>query len=100
MIYFTAVINWGSVIFNALWILGSAIILAAFSFEYGQINPETTFKHRLNEKPFLKSFWLGMVFINIGLAGTSQTNWERILWGAFTLVAFYTFIQSNKKEKE
>ena len=81
-------INWQSVIFNSFWILGSALILAAFSYHYwlaGQENRKL--RLQLSETSFLKPVWLGLIFIGIGLTGTSQETWEMVLWGIVTLIA-------------
>ncbi len=86
-------INWQSVILNSFWILGLAIILAAFSYHYwlaGQENRKL--RLQFNESGFLKPMWLGCILIGIGLIGTSQEIWEMILWGVLTLIAIVFFI--------
>lgn len=86
-------IDWQSVLFNGSWILGSAVILAALSYHYWVAARE---KHRLrlqlNSPAFLRPFWLGLVFIGIGLAGTSSRVWEIALWIAFTILSFVNLI--------
>jgi hypothetical protein len=97
MIYSQTVINWLSVLANSFWILGAAILLAAFSYQYGtpeENGRQTTLKERLNEPAFLRFFWLSFVFIAIGLAGTSQRSWEMILWGVMAVLSLYQMVRS------
>jgi hypothetical protein len=86
-------ISWQSVTFNGFWILGLALILAALSYHYwltGQENRQL--RLQLSEGGFLKPLWLGLVFIGIGLIGTSQQSWEMALWGILTLIALVYLI--------
>jgi hypothetical protein len=86
-------INWQSVILNSFWIVGLAIILAAFSYHYWLAGQENrNLRLQLNEPGFLKPTWLGLIFIGIGLIGTSRELWEMILWGVLTLIAIVLFI--------
>ena len=86
-------INWQSVIFNSFWVLGLSIMLAAFSYHYwlaGQENRQL--RVQLNERGFLRPIWLGLIFIGIGLIGTSQQSWEIAIWGVLTLIALLFFV--------
>lgn len=73
-------IDWWSVISNSFWILGLAVLLAAFSYSYwvaGQ--EETTLRQQLEKPVFLRVFAIALVLVGVGLAGTSQTIWETAL---------------------
>jgi hypothetical protein len=86
-------ISWQSVIFNGLWILGLAIMVAASSYHYwlaGQENRQL--RLQFSERGFLKPIWLGLVFIGIGLIGTSQQSWEMAIWSVLTLIALIILI--------
>jgi hypothetical protein len=86
MLYSLLVINWRSVIFNSFWLIGLAILLAAFSYHYWlarQINGRL--RDQLNHPTFQRLYWLSFVFVGIGLAGTSQKTWEMIVWIIFIL---------------
>lgn len=79
-------INWQSVFFNSFWVVGTAILLATFSYHYwiaGQENQRLSVQ--LNCPSFLRFFWLGMAFIGVGLAGTSTNLWEIIIWIVLSL---------------
>lgn len=98
MIYSLVVINWLSVLANSFWILGAAILLASFSYQYGAAGENgrrTSLKERLNEPAFLRFFWLGLVFIAIGLAGTSQRGWETVIWVAMAVISLYQMIKAK-----
>ncbi len=81
-------INWQSLIFNSFWILGLASLLAAFSYSYW-LSEQNGYSLRvqLGEIGFQRALWLSLIFIGIGLVGTSRFTWESIIWGIFTLIA-------------
>jgi hypothetical protein len=92
MLYSNAVIDWVSVLMNSFWIVGTAVLLAAFSYQYAQTQP-TSLKERLSQPSFLRSFWLGFTCIAVGLAGTSQTAWEAGLWSIFVLIGLLNIVK-------
>jgi hypothetical protein len=80
------VIDWQSLFFNSFWILGLAILLAAFSYHYWVAQQaEVRLNEQLNTPPFQQLFWLSFVFIGVGLVGTSTAWWEMGIWLLFTL---------------
>jgi hypothetical protein len=91
-------INWQSVIFNSFWILGLAIMLAALSYNYWLAKQEgRSLREQLGGRMFLRSFWLAMVLVGIGLAGTSQRNWELVIWIVLTVIALAMLIDLFRK---
>jgi len=75
------VIDWISVLVNSFWIFGLAILLAAFSHHYWLAPQQNrSLRQQLDQPAFLKFFWLGFIFITVGLAGTSQRGWETGVW--------------------
>lgn len=88
MLYSYVVINWPSIIINSFWIIGLAILLAAFSYHYWLAHEENRrLRDQLNQPAFQQFYWLSFVCVGIGLAGTSQKTWEMIVWIIFTLVS-------------
>jgi len=74
-------INWLSLAFNSLWILGLALALAAFSYASWQASlRKEKLGYRLRQ-PNIQN-WLNIAFalFCFGLAGTSKTWWEIVLW--------------------
>lgn len=93
MLYSDAVINWFSIFINLFWILGLAVILASFSYHYWLAGEEKRpLKVQLNQPSFQKPFWVGILLISIGLAGTSERTWEIGIWTIFALICLYNLI--------
>ncbi|MCP4423756.1 MAG: hypothetical protein GY803_04615 [Chloroflexi bacterium] len=89
-------INWFSVFSNSFWIIGLAILLAAFSYHYWLADQENRrLREQLSQPAFHKSFWVSFVFIGIGLAGTSQKSWEAGLWIIFTLFSIVNTVKAQ-----
>ena len=68
-------------------------MLAAFSYHYwlaGQENRQL--RLQLSERGFLRPTWLGILFVGIGLIGTSQQSWEMAMWSVLTLIALVSLI--------
>jgi len=92
------VIDWRSLIFNAFWILGLAVLLAAFSYHSWAAGQERRpLREQLNQPSFSRLFWISLTFVSVGLAGTSQRLWETAIWVLFIIVSVaYTFKFSLK----
>lgn len=87
-------INWQSIFFNSFWVLGLAILLASFSYQYwvaGQENKRL--RLQLNQPSFLRFFWLGTALIGIGLAGTSESLWEITIFILLSLFSLLNIFQ-------
>ena len=100
MLYSLLVINWQSVIVNSFWIMGLALLLAAFSYHYWLAHEtKVSLRDQLNQPAFQQWFWLSFVFIGIGLAGTSAKSWEMIVWILFALYsATYSITEFRSAE--
>ena len=86
MLYSFFVINWQSVIINSFWIIGLALLLAAFSYHFWAAQKQKRrLRDQLNHPTFQQLYWLSFVFIGIGLSGTSRRTWEMVIWIIFTL---------------
>ncbi len=100
MLYSLIVINWQSVIINSFWIVGLAILLAAFSYHYWLANEENRrLRDQLNHPTFQRLYWLSFVFVGIGLAGTSQKTWEMIVWIIFILFSAVNTARTHRSLK-
>lgn len=68
-------------------------MLAAISYHYWLAGEENRqFRLQLGERGFLRPIWLGLLFIGIGLIGTSRHSWEMAMWGVLTLIALVFLI--------
>ena len=74
-------IDWISVGSNALWILGCAIGLATLSYASWEASVyNEKFTARLRRPSLLSCLNLAGLLFSLGLAATSDTVLERILW--------------------
>lgn len=80
-------IDWLHVAFNALWLLGLALILAAFSYA-GWLAQARGMRTRqlLGTPTFQLSFTIGMGLVSLGLFFLGRGWLEHVLWAAFTVV--------------
>lgn len=77
-----------SVAANSLWILGLAILLAAFSYHYDLAQRQRRpLRRQLSEPSFGIVGWLATILIAAGLAATSTRLWETVIWILFALIS-------------
>ncbi len=77
-------VDWTSLAFNGLWVLGAAVILAAFSLScYDAQRRTERLRTRLAEPGFQLWLLVGLVLISLGIALIGPRWWERVLWGLF-----------------
>ena len=83
-----------TVLTNGLWIVGLAVLLAAFSYHYDEARrAERPLKRQLQRRSFVRAGWTGVTLIGAGLAATSQAVWEAVIWILFTLYALYNAVR-------
>jgi multisubunit Na+/H+ antiporter MnhB subunit len=83
-------VEWTSLAFNGLWVVGAAIILATFSFSYYEAQ-------RRGERPRAHlaapgvQVWLftGVVLISLGAVLLVPRWWERVLWGLLGMLSIW-----------
>jgi hypothetical protein len=90
-------IDWLAVLINSSWILGLAIVLASFSYHYwyAPLN-KRTLREPLRQPRFLRCFWLGLILLALGLAGTSRRLWEAGMWSLFLLISTINAIKIQR----
>jgi len=77
-------VEWTSLAFNGLWVLGVAVILAVFSLSSHEAHHRgERLWVRLATPGFQLSLMLGLVLISLGVALIGPRWWERVLWGVF-----------------
>ena len=92
-------IDWLSVAFSSMWILGFSILLAQFSYKRWEKSLE---KEGFSAPPRSEKVTdivtiLAYGLIGVGLAGNSNTLWERILWIALTAYFIGSLYRSSKE---
>jgi hypothetical protein len=81
-------INWQSLFFNSLWILGLSLLLAAFSYNaWLAAENDRKLRMQLSRPGFIRWVWTAVLLISIGLLGVSQQLWEIILWAVMALIS-------------
>ena len=76
-------VDWASLAFNGLWVLGAAVILAAFSLSrYEAQRRGERLRMRLVVPGFQLPLLVGLALISLGVALIGPRWWERVLWGA------------------
>ena len=90
-------IDWYSVGFGALWILGLGLVTAALSFaNYLASQQKRRFRQALEMPACRIMIDLGLVFFCLGLAGGVSAVWERLLWAILALMFALQTWQARK----
>ena len=75
-------LNWAILTSNGLWVLGAAVILAAFSLEsYEAQRRGERLRVRLTAPGFRLWLSVGLALISLGVTLLGRHWWERALWG-------------------
>ncbi len=75
-------IDWVSLAFSGLWVLGAAVILAALSFSHYEAQRRgERLRARLAAPGFQAWLSIGLGLISSGMALIGPRRWERVLWG-------------------
>ncbi len=80
-------IDWAGVGTNALWIIGLSVIVAAFSHARWLARERgVRFRALLGTPARQAALDLGLALVSAGLFFSARSTWERLCWGAFTLL--------------
>jgi multisubunit Na+/H+ antiporter MnhB subunit len=81
-------VEWTSLAFNGLWVLGAAVILAALSLAcYEGHRRGERLRIRLAAPGFQMWLLAGLFLIGLAAALLGPRWWERVLWGVFCAVS-------------
>ncbi|MCL4802867.1 MAG: hypothetical protein KJ046_01045 [Anaerolineae bacterium] len=92
-------INWMSVVYNSFWIVGLALMLAAFSYYYwlaGQAG--RPLRQELSRPPFQGVATIGMLLVGIGLALTAKGIWQVLPAVALIIVCIIALLVLFKSQ--
>jgi multisubunit Na+/H+ antiporter MnhB subunit len=85
-------IDWTNLAFNALWVLGAAVILAALSFFYYEAQRRgERLRARLAAPGFQAWLSVGLALISLSLALIGPRWWERVLWALLCALSAWQF---------
>jgi len=90
-------IDWVSVGFGTLWVLGLGIVTATISFAYYLASQNNQRFKRVMEIPachFMIN--LGLILFCVGVAGGVSEVWERLLWAVMALMFMFQIWQARK----
>jgi len=74
-------IDWYNLVMNAFWILGCAVALAALSYtSWAASATGEKFRVSVGQQNIQLILSFAGVLFCVGLAGTSDIIWQRILW--------------------
>jgi multisubunit Na+/H+ antiporter MnhB subunit len=74
-------LDWAGLASNGVWVLGAAVILAAFSFtSYEAQRRGERLRVRLAAPGFRLWLSVGLAFISLGATLLGRRWWERALW--------------------
>jgi 4-hydroxybenzoate polyprenyltransferase len=77
-----------SILFNSLWIVGLALLLATASYHYDRARQEqSTFRKQARSRSFILAAWISATLVALGLAGTSTRLWEAAIWIVLALMS-------------
>jgi hypothetical protein len=80
-------IDWYSVGFGALWIMGLGLVTAGLSLaNFFGCTQIWKFRQALKMPAYRIMIGLGSVLFCLGLAGSVSTLWEHLLWAVLALI--------------
>ncbi len=90
-------IPWGKVFSNFVWILGTAILLAAFSYHEFLANVQKAKRIEIFKRDsFKKPLLLGTILIAAGISASAHQLWITIIFGIAVLLLIIWFIKMIK----
>ncbi len=90
-------IDWWNVFYNALWIIGLAIIVTAFSYnDWQAYQSGIKLRSQLKAVAFQLPLSIGLMLVSLGLALLVAAWWERLLWLVFAGLFMFQGWQSHR----
>jgi len=81
-----SMIDWYNLISNAFWVFGCSVVLATLSYTSWEASTQTSsFRELIQQQKIQIPLNIGGVLFAIGLAGTTQNMWQKILWVILSL---------------
>ena len=85
-------IDWFNLILNACWIFGCAIALAALSYASWKASTQgNKFRVCVGTPHIQTALKFGGFLFCVGLTGTSEVLWQRILWIVLSIGFLFQF---------
>jgi hypothetical protein len=80
-------IDWLQVVFSTLWLLGCAVILAAFSHTVwlAQLRGTRT-RQAVGAPAFQLPFYIGLLLVSLGLFFLASSWLKHVVWAVFAVI--------------
>lgn len=79
-------IDWYNLITNAVWIIGCSSVLATLSYSSWEASMgKRSFKEIIRQYKIQVSLNVGGALFALGLAGTTEITWQKILWAIISM---------------
>ena len=93
-------IGWPGVLANAAWILGLALILAAFSLARYRAREEGGgLRHALGMASLQRVLNGSLALFCVGLLATSHALWEQVAWGLLAAVFWVRALMAGQRRR-
>jgi hypothetical protein len=81
-------IDWPSVLTNALWICGLAVCVTALGYaDWKGHATQQGLRVTLNKPLYQVALWGGLALVGLGAALSSERWWEKAAWGIVAVLA-------------
>jgi len=83
-------VDWTSLLFNGFWVLGTAVILSAFSLAYYEARTRgERLQIQLSTPEFRARSLGGLTLVSLGAALLGRHWWDRLLWGVLCAMSVW-----------
>jgi hypothetical protein len=93
-------IDWPGLVANSAWIVGLALLLAAFSLAYYRAGEEgVSLRHALGDLGVQRVVNAGLALFCVGLLATSHAWWEQVAWGLLALFFWVRALMAAQRRR-
>lgn len=100
MINYLKLIDWQTLAFTSLWIIGLAVVVAIFGFvQYAAQRTARRFVNVLQESGYQAGMNAGLALFCLGLLGSSRHWWEVVVWSTLAIWFCVNLILALRSDK-
>jgi hypothetical protein len=93
-------IEWSSVLFNSLWIIGLSLSLSALGLGYYAASVDgCRFALVMARPAYQLAIHTGAILFCLGLLGSTSSIWERVAWIVLTALFVLKAVGDRKKKR-
>lgn len=80
-------IDWYTTLAQMVWLVGLALILMTISLaRWTSHQHEQSFRQILKEARFMRSIWMGLFLVSLGLLLLAKVWWQYLIWSVYALI--------------